>query len=176
MTRSITTAAQVLDRHNGAFLTLALAAVFLWFGGMKFTAYEADAISGLVANSPVVGFLGALFPAGTVSAIIGTVELAIAALLLLRFVDPRFGIAGAAGAVVTFLITFSFFFSTPGVFLEDVSGPAISVLPGQFLLKDLALLAASVTALSQAVAATAARATNRATEVSAAAPLSPAAA
>jgi reactive chlorine resistance protein C len=32
-----------------------LAIVLLWIGGMKFTAYEAEGIKPLVANSPLMG-------------------------------------------------------------------------------------------------------------------------
>jgi len=143
----------LLEAHGSKGLFAALAIVFLWFGGMKFTTYEAEAIAGLVANSPFVSWLQAIFPNRTVAGVIGSVELGIAALLALRFVSPRLGAIGAAGASLTFLLTFSFFFTTPGVFLEDVSGPAISVLPGQFLLKDLVLFAASVAALGEALKA-----------------------
>jgi uncharacterized membrane protein YkgB len=48
-------------------------------------------------------------------------------------------------SAATYLITLTFFFSTPGVAETTAGGfPAISALPGQFLLKDLVLLAASV--------------------------------
>lgn len=135
--------------EKGVFIALPL--VFLWFGGMKFTAYEAGAIEGLIANSPFISFALDIFSKQTVSNLIGSVELAIAGLIALRFVNPKFAAIGAAGAALTFLLTFSFFFSTPGVFLEGVSGPAISVLPGQFLLKDIALLAASIWALNDSL-------------------------
>jgi len=140
-----------LAAKNGIFIALAF--VFLWFGGMKFTAYEAGAVEGLIANSPFISFLLSMFSAQTVSILIGVVELLIAGLLAARFFAPKLAIIGAAGASLTFLLTFTFFFSTPGVFLEDVSGPAISVLPGQFLLKDIALLAASLWALNDALEA-----------------------
>ncbi len=135
--------------NNGVFVALPI--VFVWFGAMKFTAYEAGAIEGLIANSPFIGFiLGVLGKQGA-SNLIGIVEISIAVLIALRFVNPRLAAIGAAGAVATFILTFSFFFTTPGVFLADISGPAISVLPGQFLLKDLALLAASFWALNNSL-------------------------
>lgn len=130
---------------------LALGVVFLWFGGMKFTAYEAGAIQGLASNSPLTSFLYGFLSVQGVSNLIGTTELVIAALLFARFASPKLSLAGAAGAVATFIVTFSFFFSTPGVFLAEVGGPAISVLPGQFLLKDLALLAASLWAVNDSL-------------------------
>ncbi len=135
----------------GIFISLPI--VFLWFGGMKFTAYEAAAIEGLIANSPFISFLLTIASAQTASMLIGTVELSIAILLALRFVNPKLAVLGALGATLTFLLTLSFFLSTPGVFLDNVSGPAISVVPGQFLLKDLVLLAASLWALDDALTA-----------------------
>ena len=134
-------------------LFVALPIVFLWFGGMKFTAYEAGAIEGLIANSPLVAWLLSVFSPQGASNLIGTVEIAIAILLAVRFVAPKLAAIGAAGAVLTFVVTFSFFFSTPGVFLEEVGGLGISVVPGQFLLKDLALLVASLWALDDALSA-----------------------
>lgn len=130
---------------------LALGVVFLWFGGMKFTAYEAGAIEGLASNNPFTSFLYGFLSVQGVSNLIGTAELAIAALLFARFASPKLSLVGAVGAVATFIVTFSFFFSTPGVFLAEVGGPAISVLPGQFLLKDLALLAASLWAVNDSL-------------------------
>lgn len=52
----------------------------------------------------------------------------------------------------TFLLTCSFFLSTPGV-AEPMAGgfPAISAGTGQFLLKDLVLLAASTCLLLASV-------------------------
>ena len=136
---------------KGAYVALGI--VFLWFGGMKFTAYEAEAIQGLVANSPFTSFLYSFLSVQGASNLIGSVEVIVAILLLARFVSPKLSVVGAAGAVATFLVTFSFFFSTPGVFLADVGGPAISVLPGQFLLKDLALLVISLWALNDSLRA-----------------------
>ncbi|KZK90550.1 Inner membrane protein YkgB [Pseudovibrio sp. Ad46] len=138
---------------NGIFAALIL--VFLWFGGMKFTAYEAGAIRGLVENSPFLGWLYSFLSEGAVSKLIGLTELTIAALLTTRFFAPKFAVFGALGAIGTFLLTFSFFFSTPGVFIPDTGVLAISVIPGQFLLKDIVLLFASVFALGNALSATA---------------------
>lgn len=146
------TARTVLAAIADKGIYLALGVVFLWFGGMKFTAYEAGAIQGLASNSPLTSFLYGFLSVQGVSNLIGTTELVIAALLFGRFASPKLSLAGAAGAVATFIVTFSFFFSTPGVFLAEVGGPAISVLPGQFLLKDLALLAASLWAVNDSLA------------------------
>jgi uncharacterized membrane protein YkgB len=134
---------------SGLFAALAL--VFLWFGGMKFTAYEAGAIRGLAENSPFLGWAYAILSEQAISAAIGTVELAIAGLLAARFVAPKLAVIGAAGATATFALTTSFFLSTPGVFIPETGILAISVVPGQFLLKDVVLLFASLFALGRAL-------------------------
>jgi uncharacterized membrane protein YkgB len=52
----------------------------------------------------------------------------------------------------TYLITLAFFLSIPGVAEATVGGfPAISAAPGQFLLKGLVLLAASLSLLLASV-------------------------
>ncbi len=134
---------------KGLFASLIL--VFLWFGGMKFTAYEAGAIRGLVENSPFLGWLYSVASEGAVSKLIGTTELIIAGLLATRFFAPKYAVLGALGAIATFLVTFSFFFSTPGVFIPESGVLAISVVPGQFLLKDIVLLFASIFAFGNAL-------------------------
>jgi uncharacterized membrane protein YkgB len=122
----------------------AMVVVMLWFGGLKFTAYEAQAIQGLVANSPFLGWLYGLFSVDGLSYLIGTIEIAAGILIAARAVSAKLGALGGLLAIGTFVVTLSFFFSTPGVSEMTAGGfPVISVLPGQFLLKDLALLAVS---------------------------------
>jgi uncharacterized membrane protein YkgB len=139
--------AEIGDRlapHVPALLRLSMAVVMLWFGLLKFTAYEAGAIQGLVANSPLVGWLNAVLSVDGVSTLIGVIEVIAGLLIAAGFVSARLGAVGGAMACATFLITLSFFLSTPGVAQADAGGfPVISVLPGQFLLKDLVLLAVS---------------------------------
>ncbi|TXH31920.1 MAG: DUF417 family protein [Rhodospirillaceae bacterium] len=128
-----------------ALLRWALVIVFLWFGGMKFTGYEASGIAPFIANSPIMSWLHALFGIQGASYVIGVIELATAAALILGAVNAFFSALGAAMSCATYVITLTFFLSTPGV-AEPTAGsfPAISAPIGQFLLKDLVLLAASL--------------------------------
>lgn len=144
---------KIIDGIGTKGLLAALALVFIWFGGMKFTAYEAGAIEGLIANSPFAFFLLDIFGTQGASNLIGAIEIGIGALLAFGLFNPKAGAAGAAAAAGTFLLTFSFFFTTPGVFEPSVGGLGISVLPGQFLLKDLVLFVASVAALGNSLKA-----------------------
>jgi uncharacterized membrane protein YkgB len=135
-----------------ALLRWALIVVFLWFGGMKFTAYEAAGIAPFIEHSPIMSWLHALFGVQGASYVIGVLELSTAAALILGAFQPFFSALGAAMSAATYLITLTFFLSTPGVAEATAGGfPAISAMPGQFLLKDLVLLAASLSLLLASV-------------------------
>jgi hypothetical protein len=54
-----------------------LVLVLLWIGGMKFTAYEAEGIRPLVANSPLMGWVYNLMSVTAFSSLLGVVEIAI---------------------------------------------------------------------------------------------------
>ena len=62
--------------------SLALVIVFLWFGGMKFTGYEANGIAPFIANSPIMSWLHVLFGMQGASYVIGVLELATAIALI----------------------------------------------------------------------------------------------
>ena len=88
--------------------------VLAWIGAMKFTAYEAAAIEGLVASSPLMAWLYSLASQQGVSNLIGTIEIATAvALAVGPFYRPA-AVAGALGAIATFSITLTFLFTAPG--------------------------------------------------------------
>ena len=128
--------------------------VFLWFGGMKFTSYEANGNATLIEHSPIVSWMNVAFGIQGASDLIGTIELATAAALIAGAFVPVASALGAAMSAVTFLITLSFFVSTPGVAEPTAGGfPAISAPIGQFLLKDLVLLAASINLLLASIRA-----------------------
>lgn len=125
-------------------ISLTAATVLGWIGAMKFTAYEAGAIEGLVQSSPLVSWLYQIFSIQGASNLIGSVEIATAALILIGTRVPKAALAGALGATITFLVTASFLFTAP-IWEQSLGGfPAVSVVPGQFLLKDIILLAAAV--------------------------------
>jgi uncharacterized membrane protein YkgB len=128
-----------------------LVLVIAWIGAMKFTAYEAQAIQPLVANSPFMSWVYQIFSAGAFSSLLGVVEIGTAILIALRPVSAKAAVVGGALASLTFLTTLSFLFTTPG--WEPTLGgfPALSVVPGQFLIKDIVLLGASIWLLGEAL-------------------------
>ncbi|MDK9782330.1 YkgB family protein [Vibrio sp. B172a] len=123
--------------------------VLAWIGAMKFTSYEANAIQGLVESSPLTSWLYSIFSLQGASNLIGLVEVTTAVVLLLSPVHRMFALVGAASATVIFAVTTSFLFTAP-VSEASLGGfPAISVVPGQFLLKDIVLLATALSLLAK---------------------------
>lgn len=135
-----------------------LAVVIAWIGAMKFTAYEAAGIAPFVEHSPLLRWAYDVTSVRGFSAVLGVVELAIAVLVGLGRLAPRLGALGALLAVGMFATTLSFMLTTPGVFEASAGGfPALSVVPGQFLVKDLVLGGAALWLLGRSLADAAAR-------------------
>ena len=124
-------------------LYASLAIIYAWFGGMKFTDYEAQGLVPLVENSPLLSWFYAVFSVRGFSTFLGFVELGIGLLIALRLANPAFSAAGGLLSAGLFVTTLTFMLSTPGVIVPELGVPAISVAPGQFLLKDVGLLAVS---------------------------------
>jgi uncharacterized membrane protein YkgB len=145
--------AQTLEAVGQHSVRYGLVLVLLWIGGMKFTAYEAEGISGFVSNSPLMFWAYQLFSKGQFSVILGSVELLTAVLIAVRPFSARLSAVGSALAVGMFLTTLTFLFSTPGVIETSLGFPALSVLPGQFLIKDVVLLGAALWTTGEALRA-----------------------
>lgn len=132
---------------------IALGVIYFWFGGMKFTGYEAEGLVSLVSSSPVLGWLYDIFSVRTFSYLLGILEISIGLLILARFLSPKLSALGAFLSAGLFVITLTFMVSTPGVFEPSVGFPGLSVMPGQFLLKYVGLLAASIFAFGNSLRA-----------------------
>lgn len=134
-----------LEPAGGAILRYGLVAILLYFGTFKFTAVEAAAIRPLVENSPLLAWMYALLSEQAVSNLIGTAEIATAALIAARPWSPRLAVVGGLLAAATFALTVSFLFTTPGSWARVPGFPL--PLPsggGGFLLKDVFLLGAAL--------------------------------
>src|SRR6516165_1463775 len=137
-----------------------LTVVVAWIGLMKFTAYEAEGISPFVAHSPLMSWVYGFMSVRSFSAVLGVVEVAVALLIAARPLSPRACALGSALAVGMFLTTLSFLATTPGVWEPSAGGfPALSGKPGQFLIKDLALLGISLWSFGESWKASARAAT-----------------
>ena len=130
-----------------------LVLVLLWIGGMKFTAYEAEGIRPLVANSPLMGWVYNFMSVTAFSSLLGVVEIVIGVLIALRPVWPAGSALGSGLAVGMFLTTLSFLVTTPGWEPSLGGFPAVSAMPGQFVLKDIVLLGAALWTAGEAWAA-----------------------
>lgn len=98
----------------------------------------------LIANSPLLSWMYSTFGIRGASYVLGVAEWSFGGLLFIGFWFPLAGLLGAAGSVVTFLVTLTLLFTTPGMIAPDVgSFPALNST-AQFLLKDIVLLAASL--------------------------------
>lgn len=140
---------RILEAASRYALRYGLVLVLVWIGGMKFTAYEAQGISGLVSNSPLMSWAYSLLSMRSFSAVLGVTEIVVALLIASRPISAKASIVGSVMAVGMFATTLSFLLSTPGVWEASAGGfPALSVLPGQFLVKDFVLFGAALRLLS----------------------------
>ena len=141
----VATAGRLLVRY-------ALVVVIAWIGALKYTSYEATAIQPLIAHSPLLSWLYHIVSVRTLAAVLGTAEITAALLIAARPWWPRVSAAGSAFGVLLFASTLSFLFTTPGATVAPAGGfPVLSVLPGQFLLKDLVLAGAALWTLGDSL-------------------------
>jgi uncharacterized membrane protein YkgB len=120
-------------RISGPFLRISLGIILAWIGALKF-----------VDPSPVVGLLQASLPFLAFSAfvyLLGAAEIVVAILLVTGYFQAYAGLA----TVCLFLGTLTIFVIAPSV----TNFPTLS-LAGQFLLKDLGLMAGAVNVIAMA--------------------------
>jgi reactive chlorine resistance protein C len=146
MTMDYSRAVQVAATY---LLRYGLVLVIAWIGFMKFTAYEATGIQPLVSHSPLMSWVYAIFSERAFSALLGVVEVAVATMMALRPISAKIAAIGSGLAVVMFLTTLTFILSTPGWEPSLGGFPALSVVPGQFIIKDIVLLAAALWSLGE---------------------------
>ncbi len=144
LTDKLTSISEIATRYS-------VVIVLAWIGAMKFTAYEAAAIQGLVASSPFISWIYGILSVQGTSNMIGTIEIITAAAIAFGHLNKRLAVGGALAAVATFTLTLTFLFSAPGWEASLGGFPALSVVPGQFLLKDIVLLAVSFGLLGKAL-------------------------
>ncbi len=82
--------AHSLNQFADHAVRFSIVIVLAWIGAMKFTSYEAGAIEGLVASSPLTSWLYSVFSLQGASNLIGFVEVATAVELLLAPVSSWF--------------------------------------------------------------------------------------
>lgn len=139
----------IAERGVGSYRSLAIlrwvmVVIFISFGIQKFTLQSAQGIAQFITNSPFVSWLSVFGLRGE-AYFLGVTELVIAALLVAGAFSPILSALGSFMAVGTFLVTWSFFFTTPGVVVWSLSTDPIAWnLTGEFLFKDIVLLCVCV--------------------------------
>lgn len=122
---------------TGYYISLFGAAlILLWIGIFKFTPTEAAAIKPLVENHFLTFFVYKIISVQVMSNLIGAIEIIIALLLIF---SAKFAVLrkyAGIGMIVTFLVTLSYLFTTPGIW-KIVDGVPVTDF---FILKDLMLL------------------------------------
>jgi len=122
--------AQSLTRSGQLISRYGLVVVLAWIGYGKYVKMESRV---LIEHSPFMSWIYDVFSVTTVARGLGTMEIV---------------------AVLLFVGTLSFLFTTPGVVASHAGGlPVLSALPGQFLLKDLVLIGVAVWTLGDSLAA-----------------------
>jgi uncharacterized membrane protein YkgB len=139
------TSFNVAEKGHGSYhllapLRLVMVVIFVSFGIQKFTLQSAQGIVQYISNSPFISWLSVFGLRGEAN-LLGVVELCIAALLAAGAFSPIFSAVGSLMGMLTFVVTWSFFFTTPGVVKWSLSTDPIAWnLTGEFLFKDIVLL------------------------------------
>ncbi|WP_426435718.1 DUF417 family protein [Bradyrhizobium genosp. P] len=142
----------VAEEGGGSYRMLAIlrwvmVVIFVSFGMQKFTLQSAQGIVQFISNSPFISWLSVFGLRGE-AYVLGVVEFTIAALLAAGAFGPILSAVGSLMGVVTFAITWSFFFTTPGVVKWSLStDPMAWNLAGEFVFKDIVLLCVCVVLL-----------------------------
>nr|WP_298244995.1 DUF417 family protein [uncultured Bradyrhizobium sp.] len=142
----------VAESGDGSYRLLAIlrwvmVIIFVSFGMQKFTPQSAQGIAQFISNSPFISWLSVFGLRGE-AYVLGVAEFVIAALLAAGAFNPVLSALGSLMGVVTFAITWSFFFTTPGVVKWSLSSdPMAWNLTGEFLFKDIVLLGVCVVLL-----------------------------
>ncbi len=142
-----------LERIGAAVIRYGLVALLLWVGMLKFTAYEAEGIQPLVANSPLFSWAYSVMSVQAFAMLLGVIEITLGVLIALRPIAPKLSAYGSIAAALMFLATLTFLLTTPGVWQPGYGFPFPSPMPGQFLAKDLLFLGAAIWTAGEALRA-----------------------
>lgn len=165
------------ERLGLNFMRVAILVIFVWIGGLKYFAYEADGIVPFVANSPFMSFFykydapeyklhmnaEGVFKAENrewhkqnntylFSYGLGALIVSIGILVCLGIFSPKIGLIGDILAIIMTIGTLSFLVTTPESWVpnlgdQDFGFPFLSGR-GRLVIKDIAILAGAVILLA----------------------------
>ena len=75
---------RTLESVGAKIIRYGLVIILLWVGALKFTAYEAEGIQGLVANSPLFSWMYSVMSVRGASMLIGVTEIILGLLIATR--------------------------------------------------------------------------------------------
>ena len=137
-----------LDYH---LVRASMVIMFFFFGYQKWFEYEAQTLIPFISNGPLISWMYPVFGIRGASWFLGVSEWTFGSLILLGYWSKRLGILGAAGSVVTFVMTVTIIPFMPNGWVESAGGFPAMIGNVAFLMKDVVLLAASVYLLKQDV-------------------------
>src|SRR6201989_1363472 len=91
-----------LDYH---LVRASMVIIYLLFGYQKWWEYEAQTLIPFISNGPLISWMYPVFGIRGASWFLGVAEWTFGALILLGYWSKRLGMLGAAGSVVTFVLT-----------------------------------------------------------------------
>lgn len=177
MKNSIINTIANLDQLGKNAIRFGIVVIFLWIGGLKFFAYEADGVVPFVANSPFMSFFynhpdeykthmnkeGELIPTNHqwhidnntygFSAGLGIFLIALGLLVALHKVTPLASMAGSGLIVLMSLGTLSFLITTPESWVPHLTDeqwgfPYLSGR-GRLVIKDIVILGGAIITMSE---------------------------
>lgn len=138
-----------LDYH---LLRASMVIIFFFFGYQKWFEYEAQVLIPYISNGPLIAWMYPVFGIRGASWFLGVSEWTFGALIFAGFWNKRLGMLGAAGSVVTFIMTVTIIPFMPHGWAASAGGFPAMVGNVPFLMKDVVLLAVSVYLLKEDVA------------------------
>ena len=125
--------------------------VFLLFGYQKWFEYEAKVLIPYISNGPLISWMYPAFGVRGGSWFLGVMEWLVCSLLFWGFWNKQVGILGAIGSCITYVATVTIIPFMPNGWDQVAGGFPAMTGNVPFLMKDVALFAASVYLLKQDV-------------------------
>jgi uncharacterized membrane protein YkgB len=122
----------------------AMVFMFLIFGYQKWFAFEAHQITPFIQHSPLVFWLIPAFGVRGASFFLGTTEWLFGTLIFLGFWNPKLGMLGALGSIITFAGTVTIIPLLPNAWATEAGGFPAMYLPVAFLMKDVLFFVVSL--------------------------------